>query len=74
MPYLMETITKDIHDHKVVVGKRPSGAEIPPEIAVKAAKAELWGSSFSDPGPDYCEVRLFDEQGAQFKTARIEGY
>jgi len=45
------------------------GVQVPEEVT----KIEVWGTSFKDPGPDYCEVRLFVE-GEIYNTVRIEGY
>jgi hypothetical protein len=39
-----------------------------------AATLELWGSSFDDPGNDWCEYRLFDAQGRQIACRRLDGY
>lgn len=42
--------------------------------AERAADMELLGTSFSDPGPDYCEFRLRDGDGRVLATRRVDGY
>lgn len=45
------------------------------EAAVEKAEAlEVHGSSFSDPGPDFCEFRLLDADGEVIATRRVGGY
>jgi len=52
----------------------PFGPGFPPEIAEKAEKLEVTGTSFNDAGPDYCEFRVFDRQGTLLGLKRVEGY
>ncbi len=40
----------------------------------KAEVLETWGTSFSDPGPDYCEFKLLDANGEVLKTKRVGGF
>jgi hypothetical protein len=40
--------------------------------AYYAEKMEVWGSSFTDEGEDFCEFRLFF--GKKFITKRMNGY
>jgi len=42
------------------------------EIA-QADRMEVWGSSFKDPGPDFCEYRLVKD-GETFAKQRTEAY
>lgn len=37
-------------------------------------KIEIWGSSFSDPGEDWCEYVLFTHEGGECGRKRIKGY
>ena len=39
-----------------------------------AVRMEVWGTKFDNPGPDYCEFRLFDADGAQIASRRVDGY
>jgi hypothetical protein len=50
------------------------GAAMSDDELATCAKAEVWSSSFSDPGPDFNELRLFDASGAQYATKQIAGY
>jgi len=34
----------------------------------------VWASSFTDPGEDYTDWKLFDAQGRLIKERRIRGY
>lgn len=40
----------------------------------EVSRMELWASSFSEPGPDYCEYRFFNKSGEMFFFQRQEGY
>ena len=51
----------------------PFGPDFELAIAEKADRLEVWGSSFSDPGPDFCEFRLF-KGDEQIGTKRVDGY
>jgi hypothetical protein len=42
--------------------------------AETVTRAELWGSSFSDPGPDWSEWRFFDAQGVEITRSWRAGY
>jgi len=71
MPYLFETQTgkTKIRDKLENYCK---GQFTEDEIQ-GAEKLEIWGSSFNDPGEDWCEYRLFFPGGKQ-KAIRIPGY
>jgi hypothetical protein len=58
----------------VAVETQPFGAGIDVKTSKTVERVEFWGTSFNDPGEDYCEFRLFDAQGAQIAKARVEGY
>jgi hypothetical protein len=45
-----------------------------PDILEEVVRLETWGSSFKDPGEDYCEFRFFNKAGRLFHTVRIDGY
>lgn len=61
-------------DKKAMREPRPFGPGFPATKVEAAARMEVWGSSFSDPGGDYCEFRLFDDAGRQIAQARVDGY
>ncbi len=42
--------------------------------AAAAASMEIWGSSFGDPGPDFCVFILKDEAGQEIDRRRVPGY
>jgi len=42
--------------------------------AEKVAKVEVHGSSFSDPGPDFCRFVAYDEAGREVAVRTTEGY
>lgn len=44
------------------------------EATKAAARWEVWGTRFSDPDPDCCELRLYDHQGRLLETVRVAGY
>jgi len=47
-----------------------------PGLATNEAidRLELWGSSFSDPGGDWCEWRAFNYRGEKLISQRTSGY
>lgn len=51
----------------------PFGGGIPEKEVEGATRTEVWGSSFSDPGPDFCEFRVF-RGTEQIVTKRTPGY
>lgn len=81
--HLIETVKKDLDAHgrtlkeKAMLGA-PFGPGFPEELAVQADYMEVWGSGFKDPGPDFCEFRLFkgDPKAAteRIATRRLNGY
>lgn len=40
----------------------------------RVEKVEIHASSFTDPGPDFCEYRAFDAAGAEIARRRRDGY
>jgi hypothetical protein len=71
MAYLVETKTGEAV--LTAATTDPFGPRFTAEQAEGADKMEVWGSSFADPGPDWCEFRLF-KAGEQVATKRTEGY
>lgn len=69
MAYLVETITEKPKMYK------PFGARNPfPDEQVQAAdRLEIIGSSFEDPGDDWCEFRLMKGQEC-IASQRCAGY
>ena len=62
--YLIET----------VIDKEQMAKRFSPALAEQAARMEIHGSSFNDPGEDFCEFRLIDTAGVVFVSKRIPGY
>ena len=69
MPYIIETTT----DTDRMLKPRPSGPGFSPDEALAASRMEIWGSSFSDPGDDWCEYRLLTPQGGFIAVVRLPG-
>jgi len=44
------------------------------QLGALAARAELWGSSFEDPGEDFNEIRFYSSDGILVGDKRLEGY
>jgi len=52
----------------------PFGPAFCPEIVSMTETLEVHGSEIKDPGPDYCEFRAINAEGAIIGTKRINGY
>ena len=59
---------------KYAANSPPFGMLLPQEMASKVEKVEVWGTSFSDPGPDYTDHRAFDKSGKQITNFIVSGY
>lgn len=44
------------------------------EIPKGTARMEIWGTSFSDSGPDFTEFRLVTQSGEILASKRVDGY
>ena len=73
MPHLMETHEKEAAQ-TAAKETPPFGPGFPDDIVEKTAKMEIWGSSFKDPGPDYCEFKVFDAGGNKIGSRTVGGY
>ena len=54
--------------------KPPFGPGFTPDEATKTEKLQVWGSSFSDPGGDFCKFVAFDAAGQVVGTKIVGGY
>ena len=55
--------------------RRPMGAGVDePDVLDQVRRVEVWGSSFQDPGPDWCEYRCFNEENQLFHVVKVDGY
>ena len=70
--YLHEKLEGNAMKDKAV-RQPPFGGGFSKEQADQADALEIWASGFSDPGPDFCEVRLL-KGGKVFATKTIDGY
>ena len=52
----------------------PFGPGFRDEGVSRTETIEVWGSSFDDPGPDFCEFRALDAAGGEIARTRIGGY
>lgn len=71
MPYLYET-----HEGEQIAKVNSSlcGPQFEEEAVASAAKMEVWGSSFNDPGPDWCRFDLLDAKGVKIVSRTTPGY
>lgn len=44
------------------------------EQLVTAQKLEIWATSFTDPGPDYCVFKLYDSNRQLIAENTVNGY
>lgn len=59
---------------KMATARPPFGPGFQPEEVAKASKMEVWGTSFTDPGGDYCEFKLLDADGNVIGSRTVGGY
>ena len=52
----------------------PFGPGFPDAVTARTERLEVWGSSFNDPGHDFCLFRAFDAAGQMVAERRIAGY
>jgi hypothetical protein len=70
--HLIETLTGEAA-RTLATTRSPYGPGFSQEEAQTIHTLEIHGSSFTDPGPDYCEFRASNAQG-QLPPRRITGY
>lgn len=73
MPYLIDTVQGDALA-SAATRTPPCGPGFTAADLAAASTLQIWGSSFNDPGEDWCEYRLFDAQGRQIGSRRLGGY
>jgi hypothetical protein len=61
-------------DKKSMSDPAPFGPGFPSSEIDRAVRMEVWGTKFDNPGPDYCEFRLFDAEGRKIASRRVDGY
>lgn len=85
MAYMIKRVCKSENPEKlfsIMHDMAPSGADIPIttlgpfrlENNAHVDSVEVWGSSFSDAGDDWCEFRFYREDGIRIYTRRTAGY
>lgn len=71
MPHIIETFQGPPARQKALEAP-PFGPGFATNEAIE--RLELWGSSFSDPGDDWCEWRSFNAKGEKLISQRTPGY
>ena len=74
MPHLIEKHEEQESAQRAAKTGTPFGPGFPVEIVEKTVRLEVWGSSFKDPGDDWCEFRAFDADGNKVGERRVVGY
>lgn len=52
----------------------PFGPGFRDDVVSRVETVEVWGTSFDDPGQDFCEFRALDAAGSEIGRIRIGGY
>jgi hypothetical protein len=73
MPHLIKASTGD-EARKEARTPRPFGPGFPDIVVGRIQKLEIVGSSFNDPGADWCEFRAYDADGKLITSRRVMGY
>ncbi len=69
--YLIERLEGE-KARSLVIRPRPFGPGLKPDARVEFV--EVWGSSFNDPGDDWCEFRMFAADDQELGSYRFSGY
>jgi hypothetical protein len=72
MPHLMHTHTGEVMEREAKTGA-PFGPGFSQEQIDASDSMQVWGSSFSDPGGDYVEFKLFNGEKVVAER-RLAGY
>jgi len=70
--HLEEVVVRDLVVQ--AIARPPIGPGFTTEDALNAERMEIWGSDFTEEGPDYCLFKLFGEKNVVLATQRVEGY
>ena len=54
--------------------RRLAATVLCPEFTARAVRVEVWGTTFSAPGDDYCLFCIFDTRGYQYSTVKVSGF
>jgi hypothetical protein len=73
MPHLIKVNTGE-KARKEARTPRPFGPGLPDSVVSRIEKLEVVGSSFNDPGADWCEFRGYDADGKIITSRRVMGY
>jgi hypothetical protein len=73
MPHLIKVNTGE-KARKEARMPRPLGPGLPDNVVSRVEKLEVVGSSFDDPGADWCEFRAYDADGELITCRRVMGY
>jgi hypothetical protein len=73
MPYLY-TEYQGEEARREATQKPPLGPGFSEEDVQNIDCLEVWASSFTDPGEDYTDWKLFAAQGRLIKERRMQGY
>lgn len=72
--YLMQTIEGEKAATTAATVRPPFGPGFDPSQVAGVQKLEIHGSSFADPGADFCEYVLIGDGGRELARKRMEGY
>ncbi|MFX0200791.1 MAG: hypothetical protein ACFFCW_32120 [Candidatus Hodarchaeota archaeon] len=73
MPYLY-TEYRGEEARREATQKPPQGPGFSEKEIHNIERLEVWASSFTDPGEDYTNWKLFDAQGRLISERRMRGY
>jgi hypothetical protein len=73
MPHLIK-VNAGEKARKAARTPRPFGPGLPDSVVSRSEKLEVVGSSFDDPGADWCEFRAYDADSQLIASRRVMGY
>jgi len=71
----MRLIAEHVGDaaRRIAAEPPPGGPGWPPEVVARVDRLKVWGTTFDEPGPDFCEFRGF-QGNVLVASRRLDGY
>ena len=71
--YMIEATAKKDMGEGSIFRQQATMFKIPLDVIEQADRCEVWGTSFDEVGPDYCEYRFFKDHNS-LTVIHVKGY